>query len=309
MDRQEELVYLDDTTGLAPFDGYVYAAIVVAEEEDEVQVQILTDTLGQEVATPSLVHVSWDRILSLRPYRDLFLPYFYYFAPSGEDVIGTNFVDKTQSTQPLTRTSRSALGSGVYGLYLTNPQEIEEFRSPPEQEVYQVECEAPFFVQDKEHGVSLSFASYSTNAFVEDLLLELQIMIEPADITHLVRLWNFVLLRAQVELIDEEWLALVLNSYLERYRSTMIRSGSTRGTRSSRSTLSSRSYSPSEDSSPLRDVITNVPLEVLPINDIMQALGYSEIVASDVYNNGWDRGCVSFRQELITSARAGKAKY
>lgn len=297
LENQTELVYIDDTTDLAPFDGYVYAATIVEEEEDEVLVQVLTNALGQEVDTPNLVHVSWDRMLNTRPYRDLFLPYFYYFAPGTEEVIGTNFVDKTQLTQPLTRTSRSALGSGVYGLYLTSSQEIEEFRTSLEQEVYQVDCEAPFFVQDKEHGVSLSFASYSTNVFVEDLLLELQVMIEPGDVLHLARLWNFVLVRAQVELIDEEWLASVLNSYLQRYRSTLPRSRSV------------RSYSPSEDSSPLRDAITNVPLEVLPINDIMQALGYSEIVASDVYNNGWDRGCVSFRQELMTSARAGKAKY
>lgn len=295
-DTQEELVYLDDTTDLAPFDGYVYAAIIIEEEEDEVQVQILTNTLGQEVDTPYVVHVSWDRVLSTRPYRDLFLPYFYYFAPS-EDVIGTNFVDKTQLTQPLTRTSRSALGSGVYGLYLTHPEEIEEFRTSPDQVVYQVDCEAPFFVQDKEHGVSLSFASYSTNVFVEDLLLESEVIIDPTEVMHLVRLWNFVLIRAQVQLIDEEWLAAVLNSYIERYSSNLPRS------------RSMYSYSSPQDENSLRDFITNVPLEVLPINDIMGALGYSEIIASDVYNNGWDRGCVSFRSELMSQARAGKAKY
>jgi len=42
------------------------------------------------------------------------------------------------------------------------------------------------------------------------------------------------------------------------------------------------------------DSLSLAPLYVLPINHIMQYLGYTGIIADDVFDNGWDRGCVCY---------------
>ena len=48
-------------------------------------------------------------------------------------------------------------------------------------------------------------------------------------------------------------------------------------------------------------VDTNIKVEIaeLPINSIMRFMGYHGLIAVDSYNNGWDRGCVSYDYNTV----------
>ena len=59
----------------------------------------------------------------------------------------------------------------------------------------------------------------------------------------------------------------------------------------------------------LVDKRSNASLIALPINYIMKEMGYTGLIADDLFNNGWDRGCVSYLFDKSDPLTEGKAFY
>ena len=195
-----------------------------------------------------------------------------------------SFVIKDNTDHALESTSRSALGSGIYGIYLRDESEIPSLRTESNQRVYRIDNRYSYLVQDKEHGESITTASLHTNKYIDKAFETAQVdpstYIEENPIINLVTLWNIVLYRTQEEITKNE-LERILINYMSRYLSDNA----------------------------LKDTINGNDIETLPINDIMNALGYDGLLADDPYNNGWGRGCVNYNYEQAVIFQGEKAFY
>lgn len=307
----ECLVYVENLLPFSDVDGYTYIARSIRDYiiDDTLWYDLLleTNSEGIRLPVPSPISVSGDSIVSDRSFHDISPRKMYHFAPltysSSVDLPeqARSFVIKSRIIKPLELTSRSALGSGIYGRYIMNENSVKSYTTNSEQAVYVIECPNAYPLQDKEHGESLTVASLTTNRYVDQIIQafrsvingnnnELMDPVENLNIArsiiksnespNLVTLWNFVFYRTQDSII-QEWLEELLAQYVSNYFSTTT----------------------------LVDSLNGEPLQELPINDIMKGLGYDGIIASDIHNNRWNRGCVSYNYTSSTMIQGGEARY
>lgn len=194
----------------------------------------------------------------------------------------SNFVIKNNLNNPLNNTSRSALGSGIYGIFANKNSNINEFLTDTKQTVYIVDCPNAYTSQDKEHGESITTASLNTNRYLDriisavrgsmrdnDVSMEyIKSLVRNNSIENLVVLWNIMLYRSK-NIIMREQLENILIQYIYDYFSN----------------------------NSLVDSLNGNIIQPLPINNILKNIGYDGIIGNDSYINGWGRGCVSYNYE------------
>lgn len=308
------LVYIENQRPFADVEGYTHIARKVRDYiyNDKLWYDVIleTDADGDRLLTPSPITISGDKVVSDRAFHDIQPRKMYHFAPltnlpsSTEETSGIpelnvegygpiharSFVIKSNLNSPLESTSRSALGSGIYGLYVEDINTLPSLRSDDNQAVYEIDATHAYPVQDKEHGESLTVASLNTNRYLDRIIYSLRD--EPVNLSSaltriqtnssptLYTLWNIVLYRTQ-DFIAKDTLDAILARYVVKYLT--------------------------QDS--LVDTINGEPLQELPINSILHELGYDGIIASDPYNNGWDRGCVSYNYSRAGIIQGEFARY
>lgn len=319
LEPSEYLIYMQNKQPFADVDGSTHIARKIRDyiSDDKLWYNMLleTDADGDIILNPDPITVSGDRVVSDRPFNDIEHSEMYHFAPlvfsSGIEypIQARGFVIKNNLIRPLESTSRSALGSGIYGRYIENPNIIPSLVIDPNQSVYLIECPNAYHIQDKEHGESLTIASLNTNRYMDRIIQTLRGLQESSinvenvenvesssDQTNgyntaltlirinenatLLRLWNIVFYRTENK-VNKEWLDDILAKYAVKYLTDNT----------------------------LVDSVNGDNLQELPINDIMLALGYDGIIASDPYNNGWNRGCVNYNYSLAGVIQGETARY
>lgn len=300
------LVYIVNQLPFGDAEGYTLVAHTIREyvRDDKLWADLLLETnnYGEPLPVPSPITVSGDRIVSNRAFHDIEPRTIYHFAqltnlsetgPNFEYPIqARGFVIKRNQNRPLEATSRSALGSGVFGIYLKSQDLIPKFRTVPNQSVYAIQCPSAYPIQDKEHGDSLTVASLNTNRYLDRVINAardetvrdvnvIMTLIRDNPSPNLYTLWNIALYRTEDYIAADE-----LDSLLAQYVASYF-----------------------SDNSAF-DSVNDEPLQELPINGIMGYLGYDGVISSDVYNNGWDRGCVWYNYKIPDIIMSGEtARY
>jgi hypothetical protein len=316
LDPNECLVYIRNTSGLSDkinkspigdTNGITHIARIVRSYilNDTLwyDIVLVTDSEGYEIpgardATNNIrkLTVSGDRVLTNRSIKDIDPREMYHFTTIdisdgiNYPITANNFVIKKNLESPLEHTSRSALGSGIYGRYIQDPSDIESFLLDSNQLVYKIDCPNAYIIQDEEHGESITTASLNTNRYLDDVIQSLRgnnitdindaLVFIDNNSHNLVTLWNIVFYRTH-EIITKDTLDYILASYAIRYLTDDY----------------------------LVDSVNGEILQELPINDIMREFGYEGLLASDIYNNGWNRGCVSYNYSQASIIRGDTAKY
>lgn len=289
-----ELVYLLDTQPLTARDNRrVLLDIGTTYQLDEVQELgdgtvsgvINHDSCGYPlpehrfITCPVSSLVSRLRLKTITPSR------FYAYPVRG--LLATNFVDTNIVDHPLQSASRFALGSGIVGNYCSNWHLARALAV--NSEPYTVFCAQPFIVQDKAHCQSITNASIQTNAYLEHFLAELQFneysssaIRKDLHVGHLCQLWNIVFGRSkEAHHVTEKALRKVFARYLLDYWSVQS----------------------------FLDEDSNNVLRPLPINYLMEYLGYDSLLSNDSYSNGWERGSVHYNLAFAESYVAGRKYY
>ena len=297
------LVYIEMRQPFADADGSTHIAQKVRDyiQDDILWYDLILNTDADGDITlnngTNAITVSGDKIVSDRAYHDISPRQLYHFAPLTLSssvqypITARGFVLKSNLIRPLEATSRSALGSGIYGLYVSDPSTISSLITDPNQLVYIVDCPKAYPLQDAEHGDSLTIASLNTNRYLDRILESLRgdesvdfesvrELIQRNENLNLTTLWNIVLYRTE-DAITASNLGDVLARYVVDYltRSDLI------------------------------DSVNAEPIHELPINYILRSLGYDGIIASDMHNNGWNRGCVSYDYSAAEIIRGQLARY
>lgn len=306
-----ELVYLDnpdrtpDTNGITQV-AYIHRSVII-NKRPWYEISLLTDSSGNRLGETDKLFVGGDKIVSNKKYRIIKNRKLYYL---GDKITATSFASKnnylknndsnisptnnnvirnTSNNKPLESTSKSAIGSGIYGLNFPNISYAKAL-TINNKLVYEIDVSQGYDVQDKEHGESITIASLLTNRYLDKIILDVKSSNNNVDIENfivndnienLVILWNIVFYRTR-EYISYDTLKTILSDYLVEYFSK---------------------------ENNLKDKRNNEPLIALPINYIMKNMGYNGLIADDQYNNGWDRGCVSFNYDNSDSFILGKSFY
>jgi hypothetical protein len=305
LDYNQCLVYIENNKPFADVDGTTQIAKVLRTPmgTDDTgsltqwyELELITDQEGDRIP-PQPLTASEDTIVSNRSTRDIQPRIFYNFATLTNlsqasniqyPLTATSFVIKSRVDRPLELTSRSALGSGIYGLYLQDPDMIPPLLTDSTQITYTIECPNAYIIQDKEHGDSLTLASLNTNRYLDRIIQVLNgnqdmnalTLIQMNSITNLTTLWNIVLYRTG-EFITKDWLEQILANYATNY----------------------------VNNNDLIDSVNGDAIHILPINDIMKALGHDGIIGDDSSTNGWGRGCVSYNYDQAVILQGGVARY
>lgn len=297
------LVYIEDRRPFAYTEGIVYIAEIRRSYtlDDKVWYDVLLETSpsGEKLNIRRPCTISGNNVVSNRPQIDIQPREMYHFtqgrfteesADINYPIIANNFVIKKNLT-PITNTVRSALGSGIYCRYVGDSTKIPSLVVSPKQTVYLIDCPNAYIIQDKEHGLSISFASSHTNQYMDRIIIALQgvaevdyeialAQIRATESSNIITLWNIALYRTQ-DTITQDWLEDILAQYAVGY-------------------LSSYDFV---------DTVNDDALQELPINDIMRCLGYTGLLAADLYSNGWDRGCVSYYYDQVSIIQGSTARY
>jgi hypothetical protein len=295
------LVYIENLRPFADVDGSTQIAKIIRSyiHDDRLWFDLMleTDSDGDKLISPSPVTVSGDKIVSDRDFHDIQPRQIYNFAlltfSDGIEypIKAGSFVIKKNINKPLESTSRTALGSGIYGRYISDRNEIPTLLTESNQSVYLIDCPNAYIIQDKEHGESITIASLNTNRYLDRIIQSLREYTNPSleivqftlhinESPILLTLWNIVLYRTQ-EMITQEWLENILLRYIIDYFGN----------------------------NNLVDSINGDIINELPINYIMKGLGYDALIASDPYNNGWNRGCVSYNYSQAIIIQGETARY
>lgn len=303
----ECLIYVKNTLPFSDTEGTVQIARVqksgiMSRNREFSDLILTTDADGDQINDPFPITVPTTEILTNRPRHDIKNQVFYHF-PVTDSIMGTSFVIKKNITNSLESTSRNGLGSGIYGKYIEDPDTIGDFLTDPNQIVYEIPCNNPYIIQDKEHGDSITVASLTLNRYLDRIIPALrkdyiadnnnyqlsdydvdfsqaQTLIEINKSPNLLTLWNIVLYQTGDNLTQSE-LDLILADYVANYL----------------------------NDNTLVDSINGEPIYFLPINSIMRFLGYDGLLADDVSNNRWDRGCVSFNYTQSNIIQGSIARY
>jgi hypothetical protein len=288
LDYDIELVYVENPESSPDTTGITYVAQIHRSMRINgklfFEVSLLTDTNGNRLSSTNKILT--QNIISLRKHRTIKNRKLYHLE---DEIVATNFANNDLSNKnPLESVSRSALGSGIYGRNLASIQEAKTL-SLDNKKIYEIDIIGAFDIQDKEHGESITTASLHTNRYLDkiitdsnlndlDNILEVRNFIKNDNIENLVILWNIVFYRNK-RYISYDKLENILCDYLvEFFTNNEI----------------------------MND---NTSLIALPINYIMKEMGYTGLIADDIYNNGWDRGCVSYIFAKSDKFRQGKAFY
>lgn len=296
--KGECLVYLENQGKHPDVTGITYVGRILKKDKDSVNVQLLSDYQGNQITDGEKVVVKNTAIVSDRKYskkRD----YFYHFPSSRKfcdknicsryNVESDNFVNVLVTKDPVQNTSRSAFGTGIYGFYIDD-KNINNYYDNIQsnntyQEVNKIQCSRPYFVQDLEHSESLTVASITTSRYIDFLLAhfedEAEDLVSKSSHLNIVNLWNIVFYRTNNYLSENDFTNLMIN-YINDYHDPNLH---------------------------YKDSITNKPLFVLPINYIMNHMGFDSIIGSDNHTNAWYSGCVNFNFEKSNVYNSGKALY
>lgn len=301
LDPNQCLVYVENLLPFADVDGATHIAQIIRSfiTDDRLWYELLliTDMDGDRIPAFNPIIVTGDNVVSNRSVRDIQPRRIYNFAglTLSDNIqyplIASNFVIKDNIERPIESTSRSALGSGIYGRYIRDENNILPLRNNLDQLIYEIDCPNAYIVQDKEHGDSITVASLHINRYLDRIIqvfrsdnnltiTDISSVIRMNSIQNLVTLWNIVLYRTQ-DSISQEWLEGLLANYVLKY----LRDNT------------------------LVDSVNGNAIQELPINDIMQSLGYEGLLADDLSNNGWDRGCVSYNYSQAVILRGDMARY
>lgn len=267
------LVYLDDNTHIARLLGsYIRDDILYYD------LKLVTDNNGHHIQDNYIRTVTGDAIVSEISPRDINPKVFYHFgaAASENRVKANGFVLDHIIERPIETTSRSSLGSGIYGIYVTD--DINPLLTSTDEVVYSVQLTNPYILFDKPHGQSLTTASLHTNRYVDYVIQALRFdhhlsiddavnIIDENPLDNILTLWNIVFYRTyQTGILTKEALTSILAEYVVNY-------------------LNDKSLIDSQNGAIIHE---------MPINHIMRAFRFDGLLADDRFNNGWDRGCISY---------------
>lgn len=296
----ECLVYIENRQPFADVSGTTQIAKVIRsyiiDDKSWFDLLLITDSDGDQIKSVNQITVSGDNIVSKRSFHDILPRELYHFATLtlSENIeypiTARGFVIKKNLDGPLESTSRSALGSGIYGRYVKNRSQIDSLTND-NQSVYLIDCSNAYILQDRAHGESITVASLNTNRYMDRIIQSLisnrELTLDQAKIQlrmnsnpNILTLWNIALYRTE-DFISYDALYDILASYIMKY-------------------LFNAS---------LFDTINGEILQELPINSILNSLGYDGILASDSFNNGWDRGCISYNYSQAAILQGETARY
>jgi hypothetical protein len=259
----EELLYLPTERQFAEVEGVTYLARPVRAYPPWYDYQLLTKEDGSPQEQPPLVTVQSGALVGRRQFRSLPSPHFFVFET---EISATNYARRGHS---LATTSRTALGSGIMGLY-RNAGAAGRFR---------IDCPKSYFLQDKEHGDSVILASLHTNRLI-DRFLERLVPPTAKEVGAVVTLWNLALSRTGDQLTLTQFQEIV-TQYLDDWKKQPT----------------------------IFDSRTGEGLQELPINRVLRSLGYDGVVSVDEANNGWGKGCVAFTVPEGTPCYGGRQWY
>lgn len=268
------LVYISATRPFSNLSATHVAEIIhkyIQDQHEYYKVKLVTDGLGMPVHEQDIHVVSADNVVSNSTPRT-FAEVFYHVTDSA--VLARGFVIKKHDNA-LYSTSRSALGSGIFGKY-----------TQPAGDSLRISCQNMYHLQDQPHGESLSIAALSTHAYLDRIIRALgkdanpEMYVSMNDTRHLVTLWNIVFYRTH-DSISQADFDNVLVAYIHKF------------------------LAPAE----IQDTHTREDIIELPINHILEFMGYHGIIADDHYNNYWDRGCVCYDIHNATVIMGDTARY
>lgn len=246
------------------------------------RVAYITDIYGRTLPMPvdGIVNslsvklpVDASKLGSTNPKQQLF-----YNRDSTDQLTAIGFVDISDK-DGLNAVGRIPLGTGVYGKYFFNDLEAVQDILPGES-VYRIDASDCYTLVDGAHGDLLILASIFTNRHINEALRNRGTTISQEQLEHLTTLWKMVFARtSEAHKIGEVELGQVITSYISTYYINQYHS------------------------------VDNRPLQLLPINAILEHVGYHGIFSTDSYNNSRDRGCVSYNISQATAYRVGNAQY
>lgn len=296
----EGLVYIASARSFSETVGVTHIAKILStfteDQRSWTTVQLLTDNTGNVLEYQDVRTVTTNALVSNRAFKP-FTPRMYHFARTPSTSVGsytisaTNMVNVERRKQPLSSTSITGLGSGIYGLYLPPGVNIDNLRARADQEVYEITMKNPYFLQDKEHGASFSLAALHTQRYLERIInavradpdftrADVLALIELNPSHHILRLWNIVFYRTHQHLSLDNW-HLILTDYVMNY-------------------LTGPYYVDTE---------TQDSLQVQPTNYILTFFGHDGVLAQDVHNNHWNRGAVSYDLTIAERITSNQAAY
>lgn len=310
------LIYLENRQKFADVNGTIHIAYnmgdITINGNRWCNAILITDSNGNYYTTmDNKISVSCGKIVSERPVKSLKENSFYHVLDTDNLIQATNFVIKGNLDKPFDSVSNSALGSGIYGI---STELMNKFQGSYDINSFvKIECNSPYIVQDKEHGESITLASVNTNRYLDRIIQGIYPIVKNDDLsynnviqyirkndldivpsedenysvslpnlTNISVLWSIVFMRTNGELIiiPNEWFEDVLTKYLLDYLTNDI-----------------------------PDSTNDDKLFVLPINYIMNRLGFDSLLADDIFNNGWNRGCVSYLYYNSNLIRGGTPRY
>lgn len=248
------------------------------------EITLLTDSNGKEIADNSIILIPESYIIKRKPKT--ISPKVIYV--DEENLVAKNFVIKSGSNiniadnetvhdtkiGAITSTSRNGLGSGIYGLYGNKNK-------------FKIDMKDAYIIQDQINGEAITKASLETNRYLDNIIKENKNindynialkLIENDDIGYLVTLWNIVFYFSG-EVITRVVLEDILAGYLIKYYQN-----------------------------DLFDREDNAIIE-MPVNFIMINIGYTGVIGNDIFNNSWDRGCVSYQYDQAIKLIGNRAPY
>lgn len=202
----------------------------------------------------------------------------------------------------LTSLTNHGLGSGIYGLHLPNAAAARSHQRNLNQHVYPIPCFNSFYLQDAEHGNSLTQASKYTDRYV-DYIIEFIHTAEPemtwqeqeqktteapicdevgaaGQLVDVIRHMSAAESQRPDDISSLEGLQVLWNNVLAREsRQIMLPPQAV--------VLILGSYI-------LLSLTNSGRLIPEPVTYLLVSLGFDSIIADDPYNNSFSRGCVRY---------------
>lgn len=126
------------------------------------------DVYGNILIPPDPISFRPGQIVSDRPLRSAPPDATIYHFSSTGTISASEYA--TAGRDPLRLVTQHGLGSGIYGLYAPNEEALDVYRRDWMQQVYPIPCPRPLYLQDEEHGTSLTQASKATDDYVDFII-------------------------------------------------------------------------------------------------------------------------------------------
>lgn len=196
---------------------------------------VLTDSSGALYNKPYSYITSDVNIVSLRPYKKLGVSFFHPLNADKRLTAIYYVMSDSREDLALTNTVNYPMGSGIYGWYFENNGDLSPGDVIGEIPLARIQLTNPYYIQDKEHLLSLVHASMMTNAFLDQVKLPIvksdfdevrarSISYELdkylLDIANLTNLWYIVFMRTKHQkVITKTNMYAILYNYLLAYTS------------------------------------------------------------------------------------------